>query len=115
MVSANISWRWVFAIGVIYQGLVTIAILLFGEETCVSHLPFFLDTNSSPPHSLYDRKLSPNVPKTGVTGKKFKFESLVGITGVKLRKHRMSLFDSFMQPVLVFLRPNMLLMSIYIA
>jgi len=96
MVSANISWRWVYAIGCIYQGLVTIAIFLFGEET------------------LYDRKLSP-VPKTNAIGVRKKLETLTGVTGIKLRKYRMSTFQAIMQPFLVFVRPNMIMMSVYIA
>ena len=35
MLSANVTWRWVYGIGCIYQGLVAIAIFFFGEETYV--------------------------------------------------------------------------------
>ena len=33
IVSANVTWRWVYGLGCIYQGLVALAVLLFGEET----------------------------------------------------------------------------------
>ena len=112
MVSANVLWRWVFSIGVIYQGLVTIAIFLFAEETSVSPLTSY--SKSKLKNSLYDRKLSP-VPKPNTHGIRLRLETLTGITGIKLRKYRMSMTQSIVQPALVFIRPNMLLMSIYIA
>jgi hypothetical protein len=63
---------------------------------------------------MYDRKLSPP-PKPKTNGLRKKIETLVGITGVKLRKYRMSTKKAVMQPLLVFIRPNMLMMSIYLA
>jgi len=96
MVSANVSWRWVYAIGCFYQGFVTIGILLFGEET------------------MYDRQLNP-VPKPNTRGIRRRVETLTGITGIKLRRFRMSFIDAVMQPALVFIRPNMFIMSLYLA
>jgi hypothetical protein len=63
---------------------------------------------------MYDRQLSP-IPKPKEKGLRLKGESLVGITGAKMAKYRMSMFSSFMQPILVGIRPNMFLMSLYIA
>jgi hypothetical protein len=63
---------------------------------------------------MYDRKLSPP-PKPNTHGLQEKVETLVAITGIKLRKYRMSMQKAIMQPLLVFIRPNMLLMSIYLA
>jgi hypothetical protein len=113
MISANVSWRWVYALGCFYQGFVTIAIFLFGEETYVltSHLdhPAYIHY-----FRLYDRKLSP-VPKPNTHGVRRRVETLTGITGIKLRRFRMSFWEAVMQPLLVFIRPNMFLMSVYIA
>lgn len=63
---------------------------------------------------MYDRGLSP-IPKPKAKGARLRVESLVGITGVKMKKYRMSFLKSVMQPVLVLIRPNMFAISLYIA
>lgn len=51
MVSANVTWRWVYGIGCIYEGLVTIAIFLFGEETYVPSFSYYLSSTTYTPRT----------------------------------------------------------------
>ncbi|KAA1473144.1 MFS general substrate transporter [Dentipellis sp. KUC8613] len=66
---ARASWRWTYGVGCIYMALVVLMIAVLGEET------------------LYDRTVKP-IPKRLSTGLRYRVETLVGITGVRMAKYR---------------------------
>ncbi|KAG2355312.1 major facilitator superfamily domain-containing protein [Suillus spraguei] len=66
---ARVSWRWAYAIGSIYNAIVLFLIVFFMEET------------------MYDRRLISRPPRTS-TGLRYRFETLIGITGYNIAKYR---------------------------
>ncbi|KAL1674613.1 major facilitator superfamily domain-containing protein [Schizophyllum commune] len=86
---ARASWRWAYGIGAMYSAVVVVLILLFMEET------------------LYDRGLKP-VPPRPTTGLRYRMETLLGITGVKMAKYRDSWLDVFYAPFNLVWRPHLL-------
>ena len=56
---------------------------------------------------MYDRTLKP-IPQPPSTGKRYRFESLVGITGAKMSKYRSSWYDVILSPFNVLWRPHLL-------
>ncbi|KAG2034018.1 major facilitator superfamily domain-containing protein [Suillus americanus] len=66
---ARASWRWAYAIGSIYSAIVLCLIAFFMEET------------------MYDRRLVSKPPRTS-TGLKYRFETLIGVTGYRMAKYR---------------------------
>ncbi|KAG2339660.1 MFS general substrate transporter [Suillus weaverae] len=66
---ARVSWRWAYAIGSIYSVIVLFLIAFFMEET------------------MYDRSLVSKPPRTS-TGLRYRFETLIGVTGYKMAKYR---------------------------
>ena len=66
-----------------------------------------LSTISAPLHSLYDRGLKP-VPPRPTTGLRYRVETLLGITGVKMAKYRDSWLDVFCAPFNLVWRPHLL-------
>ncbi|KDQ22296.1 hypothetical protein PLEOSDRAFT_1023405, partial [Pleurotus ostreatus PC15] len=67
---ARASWRWSYGIGSMYSAVVVLLIALFGEET------------------IYDRTVVPIPSRRPTTGRRYRVETLVGITGVKMSKYR---------------------------
>ncbi|KAL1702681.1 major facilitator superfamily domain-containing protein [Schizophyllum commune] len=86
---ARESWRWAYGIGAMYSAVVVVMILLFMEET------------------LYDRGLKP-VPPRPTTGLRYRIETLLGITGVKMAKYRDSWLDVFYASFNLVWRPHLL-------
>ncbi|KAK0458782.1 major facilitator superfamily domain-containing protein [Desarmillaria tabescens] len=86
---ARQSWRWAYGIGCIYSAVVCILIALFMSET------------------MYDRTVKP-VPEPPVTGLRYRIETLVGITGFKMAKYRVSWAESILSPINVLWRPHLL-------
>jgi MFS family permease len=66
---ARASWRWAYAIGSIYSAIVLFLIVFFMEET------------------MYDRRLV-SMPLRTSTGLRYRFETLIGVTGYKMAKYR---------------------------
>ncbi|KAG1906099.1 MFS general substrate transporter [Suillus fuscotomentosus] len=66
---ARASWRWAYAIGSIYSAIVLFLIAFFMEET------------------MYDRHLALK-PLQISTGLRYRFETLIGVTGYKMAKYR---------------------------
>ncbi|KAG1793718.1 MFS general substrate transporter [Suillus plorans] len=66
---ARASWRWAYAIGSIYNAIVLLLIAFFMEET------------------MYDRRLA-SKPLQISTGLRYRFETLIGVTGYKMAKYR---------------------------
>lgn len=70
-------------------------IALFGEET------------------IYDRHIHP-VPARPTTGARYKIETLIGITGVKMAKYRTSLLTSCIDFINIVWRPQFLLLALLV-
>ncbi|KAG1806262.1 MFS general substrate transporter [Suillus variegatus] len=66
---ARVSWRWAYAIGSIYSAVVLFLIVFFMEET------------------MYDRHLALK-PLQISTGLRYRFKTLIGVTGYKMAKYR---------------------------
>ncbi|KAF9026145.1 MFS general substrate transporter [Hymenopellis radicata] len=91
---ARTTWRWAYGIGCLYGLVVLVLIVLFMNET------------------MYDRTVKP-IPEAQTTGLRYRIESLVGITGVKMAKYRISWTESIISPLNVVWRPHLLAILIF--
>ncbi|KAF8156654.1 MFS general substrate transporter [Crassisporium funariophilum] len=91
---ARTSWRWAYGIGSMYSLLVVLLIVFFMEET------------------MYDRTVRP-IPEPTTTGLRYRIETLIGITGVKMQKYRISWTQSIMSPLHLVWRPHLLMILIF--
>uniref|UniRef100_A0A8H7XQ35 MFS general substrate transporter n=1 Tax=Psilocybe cubensis TaxID=181762 RepID=A0A8H7XQ35_PSICU len=91
---ARTTWRWAYGIGSIYSAIVVVLIALFMEET------------------MYDRTLKP-IPLPTSTGLRLRIENLVGITGMRMQKYRISWFESVVSPLRLVWRPHLLMVLIF--
>ncbi|ORY88677.1 major facilitator superfamily domain-containing protein [Leucosporidium creatinivorum] len=92
---ASSTWRNVYWVGVAYVILVVVLIVLFMEET------------------MYDRDVVP-FPERPTQGLRYRIETLLGVTGVKMAKYRCSWAESVSSVFDLVWRPHMLLMLIYV-
>ncbi|KXN80806.1 hypothetical protein AN958_07242 [Leucoagaricus sp. SymC.cos] len=92
---ARTTWRWAYGIGSLYGLLVVLLIVFFGEET------------------MYDRTVRPTIPEPKATGFRYRVESLIGITGWKMSKYRISWVESILSPLNVVWRPHLLTILIF--
>ncbi|KAJ7347580.1 MFS general substrate transporter [Mycena albidolilacea] len=88
-VVARTTWRWAYGAGTIYGGLVCLLILLFGEET------------------MYDRGVKP-IPEPPTKGLRYRVETLLGITGLKMTKYRDSWSRAISSPFRIVWRPQLI-------
>ncbi|KAG1894641.1 MFS general substrate transporter [Suillus fuscotomentosus] len=84
---ARASWRWAYAIGSIYNAIVLVLIAFFMEET------------------MYDRHLA-SKPLQISTGLRYRFETLIGVTGYKMAKYRPRWPEVLLAPLDVAWRPQ---------
>ncbi|KAK0452387.1 MFS general substrate transporter [Armillaria borealis] len=56
---------------------------------------------------MYDRTVKP-IPEPPTTGLRYRIETLVGITGIKMAKYRVSWTESILSPINVVWRPHLL-------
>lgn len=56
---------------------------------------------------MYDRTVKP-IPQPTSTGLRYRIESLIGITGVKMAKHRSSWHEIIFSPFNIVWRPHLL-------
>ncbi|KAJ7322868.1 MFS general substrate transporter [Mycena albidolilacea] len=91
---ARTTWRWAYGIGSIYGAIVVILIVLFMEET------------------MYDRTVRP-IPERPTTGLRYRIESLVGLTGLKMQKYRISWTEAIISPLNVVWRPHILSILVF--
>ncbi|GAA6000919.1 hypothetical protein JCM10207_004719 [Rhodosporidiobolus poonsookiae] len=89
------SFRDVYWVGVAYTAVVVLAIVFVMEET------------------MFDREVVP-LPQRPTTGLRYRIETLVGITGIKMAKYRCSWGQSLFSLFDLVWRPHMLLMLIYV-
>ncbi|CAE6430140.1 unnamed protein product [Rhizoctonia solani] len=88
------TWRWAYGIGCIYSGIILALIVLFLDE------------------SMYDRKYFP-APAPPTKGLRYRFETLVGITGVKMYKYRVPISTAMWRPFGTLLNPRILLACVF--
>ncbi|ESK90816.1 mfs transporter [Moniliophthora roreri MCA 2997] len=87
---ARANWRWSYGLGSIYGAVVCTMIILFMEET------------------MYDRHIKP-IPEPGAEGGlRYRLETLVGITGIKMAKYRTSWKEAIWSPFYIVWRPHLL-------
>ncbi|UZJ56104.1 hypothetical protein CBS101457_005424 [Exobasidium rhododendri] len=92
---ARQSWRWAYGTGTLFIIVVGLVIAFFGEET------------------LYDRHVHP-VPARPTTGLRYKIETLIGMTGVKMAKYRTSILTSFIDFLNIIWRPQFFLLALMV-
>ncbi|KAJ6563869.1 MFS general substrate transporter [Mycena capillaripes] len=86
---ARTTWRWAYGIGTIYSAIVCLLIIVFGEET------------------MDDRGLKP-IPEPPTTGLRYRVETLLGLTGVKMAKYRDSWYKAITSPLRIVWRPQLI-------
>ncbi|KAF9062021.1 MFS general substrate transporter [Rhodocollybia butyracea] len=91
---ARLSWRWAYGIGSIYGAIVCILIMLFMEET------------------MYDRNIDP-IPEPAEEGFSYRFKTLIGITGYKMSKYRLSWYEATASLFRVVWRPHLLIILVF--
>ncbi|KAF8198617.1 MFS general substrate transporter [Pholiota molesta] len=91
---AHTTWRWAYGIGAIYSAIVLTLIIFFMEET------------------MYDRTVKP-IPEPTTTGLRYRIETLIGITGVKMQKYRMSWTQAILAPLNLVWRPHLILILVF--
>ncbi|KIY62844.1 MFS general substrate transporter [Cylindrobasidium torrendii FP15055 ss-10] len=91
---AREDWRWAYGIGCLYGLVVVLLIALFMEETA------------------YDRTVKP-IPEPTTSGLRYRIESLIGITGVQMSKHRILWTQSILSPLQVVWRPHLLAILVF--
>ncbi|KAJ8073496.1 hypothetical protein PM082_011772 [Marasmius tenuissimus] len=91
---AHNSWRWAYGIGSMYGGVVCV-LIAFCTET------------------LSDRRTNSNIPPPG-TGLRYRLETLVGITALRLAKYRASWKKAILPTFNLMWRPHMFGMMIFI-
>ena len=64
-------------------------------------------TPHSPSNSMYERGVR-NVSSRSRSGLRYRIETLVGITGVKMAKYRATWFEAFSAPFKLVWRPHLL-------
>ncbi|GAA6030002.1 hypothetical protein JCM8097_009209 [Rhodosporidiobolus ruineniae] len=89
------SFKDVYLVGVAYTAVVVLLLTFVAEET------------------MYDRDITP-IPPRPTTGLRYRIETLVGITGWKMRKYRCSWWESVSSVFDIVWRPHALLMLIYV-
>ena len=105
------SWRWAYGIGSIYSVVVVILIVFFMEET---YELIVLITITADLHlfSIYDRTVRP-IPEPTTTGLRYRIETLIGITGSKMQKYRISWTESILNPFRLVWRPHLIVLLIF--
>ncbi len=56
---------------------------------------------------MYDRTVKP-IPEPPTSGFRYRIETLVGITGIKMARYRVSWTESILSPINVVWRPHLL-------
>ncbi|KAI0367217.1 MFS general substrate transporter [Pilatotrama ljubarskyi] len=89
-VVARINWRWTYGIGSMYGALVVALIAFFGEET------------------MFDRKLpNPRPIPRPESRVRYRLETLIGITGLRMAKYRDSWHQAVFACMNVVWRPHL--------
>ena len=100
------SWRWAYGIGSIYGAIVLALIVFFGEETYESY-NYLLSALWFIISSMYDRTVKPIPPRPSF-GLRYRIETLIGVTGLKMAKYRSSWTDIVLGCINIVWRPHLL-------
>ncbi|KAH9855655.1 MFS general substrate transporter [Lenzites betulinus] len=93
---ARIDWRWTYGIGSMYGAIVVVLIAFFGEET------------------LFDRKLpNPRPIPLPESRLRYRLETLIGITGLRMSKYRDSWNEAVFACFNVVWRPHLLAILLF--
>ncbi|KAN0107659.1 Major facilitator superfamily domain containing protein [Russula decolorans] len=88
------NWRWTYGIGCMYSLFVIFIIACFGRET------------------MYDRGLK-NLPSRQTGGLRYRIETLVGMTGAKMAKYRVTWYEAVSAPFKLVWRPHLLSILVF--
>ncbi|KAF8873115.1 major facilitator superfamily domain-containing protein [Infundibulicybe gibba] len=88
------GFRWAYAVAAMYSAFVLLLIITLGRET------------------LFDRGLHPTVPRPPDTFRG-RIESLIGITGFRMSKHRTPWLDAIVSPFRILWRPHLLSVMVF--
>ncbi|KAJ3516042.1 hypothetical protein NLJ89_g1381 [Agrocybe chaxingu] len=91
---ARADWRWSYGIGTLYSVVVVLLIMFYMEET------------------LYDRTVQP-IPEPEDPSFRVRVRTLIGVTGWKMQKYRISWKESVLSPFKLIWRPHLLMLLIY--
>ncbi|KAI0264618.1 MFS general substrate transporter [Gloeopeniophorella convolvens] len=91
---ARANWRWSYGIGSMYGGFVLFLIVFFGRET------------------MYDRGVK-GIPPRSSTGLRYRIETLLGVTGLRMAKYRASWAEAVSAPVKLIWRPHLLSILVF--
>ncbi|KAK1218323.1 hypothetical protein PQX77_018994 [Marasmius sp. AFHP31] len=91
---AHNSWRWAYGIGSMYGGVVCV-LIAFCTET------------------VFDRRTNSKIPPPG-TGLRYRLETLVGITALRMAKYRASWKKAILPTFNLMWRPHMFGMMVFI-
>ncbi|KAF8500308.1 MFS general substrate transporter [Russula emetica] len=91
---ARTSWRWAYGIGSMYGLSVLSLIVFFARET------------------MYDRGVK-DLPSRPTGSLHYRFETLMGITGVKMAKYRATWHEAVSAPFKLFWRPHLLSIVVF--
>ncbi|KAF8500306.1 MFS general substrate transporter [Russula emetica] len=91
---ARANWRWTYGIGCMYSLFVIFIIACFGRET------------------MYDRGVK-NLPSRQTGGLRHRIETLVGITGAKMAKYRVTWYEAVSAPFKLVWRPHLLSILVF--
>lgn len=95
LIAAGKSWRLAYLVGCCYEALVLFLIVVCLEET------------------MFDRHIHPPPPRP-TTGLRYRIETLVGLTGWKMRKYRATVSEALLDIFRLVWRPHLLLPLIYV-
>ncbi|KAJ7062541.1 major facilitator superfamily domain-containing protein [Mycena amicta] len=91
---AHANYRWAYAVGCFLSLVVLVLTIFFAEET------------------MYDRRIQP-VPPRPTVGLRYRVETLLGVTGIKMSKYRPPWRECVVSPLRVLWRPQALLIMLY--
>jgi MFS family permease len=109
---ARTTWRWAYGIGCLYSLIVVLLIIFFMEETYVSTPLLVALLISLYEPRIYDRTVKP-IPEAPTGGLKNRIEALIGLTGAKMSKYRVSWAESILTPLNMVWRPHLLMVLIF--
>ena len=94
-----------------YGAFVLFLIVLFGRETYASASLLRLMLSRSL-HRMYDRG-EKNLPPRPADGLRYRIETLVGLTGAKMAKHRATWHEAVSAPFKLLWRPHLLSITVF--
>jgi hypothetical protein len=91
--------------------MVVLLIAFFGEET-QAHFSYFAHGYIDPSYRMYDRTVKP-IPQRPTQGLRYRVETLIGMTGIKMAKYRPSWYQATSAILRIVWRPHVLSILIF--